>query len=91
MDPGIGFAEAVGTAPPHQRPARAVAEGVSVAAVVEGVDRQNELVALQGPKGIDKVLKVRNPAILDRLQIGDKVKTTFARALVLNITPNPMG
>jgi len=90
VDPGIGFVEAIGTAPPHQRPGRGVAEGVSVVAVVEGIDRENELVALQGPKGVDKVLKVRNPAILDRLQIGDKVKTTFARALVLNITPNPV-
>lgn len=90
VDPGIGFAEAIGTAPPHQRPARGVAEGVSVVAVVEGIDRENELVALEGPKGVDKVLKVRNPAILDRLQIGDKVKTTFARALVLNITANPV-
>ena len=90
VDPGIGFVEAIGTAPPHQRPGRGVAEGVSVVAVVEGIDRENELVALQGPKGVDKVLKVRNPAILDRLQIGDKVKTTFARALVLDITPNPV-
>jgi len=91
VDPGIGFAEVIGTAPPHQQPARAVAEGVSVVAVVEGIDRENELVALEGPKGVDKVLKVRNPAILDRLQIGDKVKTTFTRALVVNITPNPAG
>jgi hypothetical protein len=91
VDPGIGFADVVGTAPPHQQPARAVAEGVSVVAVVEGIDRENELVALEGPKGVDKVLKVRNPAILDRLQIGDKVKTTFTRALVVRITPNPAG
>jgi hypothetical protein len=91
VDPGIGFADVVGTAPPHLQPARAVAEGVSVVAVVEGIDRENELVALEGPKGVDKVLKVRNPAILDRLQIGDKVKTTFTRALVVRITPNPAG
>jgi hypothetical protein len=89
VDPGIGFAEAIGTAPPHQRPARAVAEGVSVVAVVEGIDRANELVALEGPKGVEKVLKVRNPEILARLQVGDKVKTTFARALILRIGPNP--
>jgi hypothetical protein len=89
VEPGIGFTEALGTAAPHERPARGVAEKVSVVAVVEGIDRTNDLVALEGPKGVEKVLKVRNPAILDQIQVGDKVKTTFARAWVLDITPSP--
>ena len=91
VDPGIGFAEAIGTAPPHTLPARGVAQGVFVVAVVKGIDKGNQLVELEGPKGVDKVFKVRNPAILDEIQVGDKVKTSFTRALVVDITPNPAG
>lgn len=89
VEPGIDFADAIGTAPPHERSARAVAEGLFVVAVVKGIDRENELVALQGPKGIEKVFKVRDPAILDKLQTGDKVKTSFTRAWVVDISPSP--
>jgi hypothetical protein len=89
VDPKVGFAEAIGTAPPHTLPARGVARGVFVVAEVKDIDRANQLVDLRGPKGVDKVFRVRNPAILDRIQVGDKVKTTFARAWVVDITPNP--
>jgi len=87
VDPGIGFVEAVGTAAPHQSPARVVAEGVSVVAFIEAIDKENEFVALRGPKGISKVFKARNPDKLDNLKVGNKVKTTFARAWVTSITP----
>lgn len=89
VDPGIGFVDAVGTAPPHERPASGVAQGIFVVATIEGIDLENGFVALEGPKGIDKVLKVRNPAVLANIQIGDRVKTTFTRALVLDISPSP--
>jgi hypothetical protein len=35
-------------------------------------------------------VKVNNPAILDRLQVGDKVRATFARALAVSVTPSPV-
>lgn len=90
VDPGIGFAAAVGTAPPHARPARAVATGVTVVAVIEAIDYENEIVSLRGPDGIAKTFKVRNLDGLDKLKVGNKVKTTFARAWAIGITPSPV-
>jgi Cu/Ag efflux protein CusF len=90
VDPGVGFAAAVGTAPPHERPARAVAKDVSVVAVIEAIDRENELVTLRGPQGMTKVVKARNPANLDKVKVGDKIKITFARALAVSVTPSPV-
>ncbi len=87
VDPGIGFAAALGTAAPHESPAGGVAKGVSVVAVIEAIDKENGLVGLRGPDGISKVFKVRNPEKLDDLKVGNKIKTTFARAWVTEITP----
>lgn len=91
VDPGVGFAAAVGTAPPHERPARSVSEGVSVVAVIEAIDKENELVTLRGAEGMTKVVKARNPANLDKVKVGDKVKITFARALAVRVTPSPVS
>jgi len=88
VDPGIGFVTAAGSAAPHQSPARVVAEGVSLVGVIEAIDKANELVAIRGSDGVSKVLKVRNPEKLNDLKVGNKVKTTFARAWVTKITPS---
>jgi len=87
VDPGIGFAAAVGASPPHARPARAVAEEVSLVTRIEAIDYENELLTLRGRDGTTKTVKVRNPENLDKLAVGNKVKTTFARAWVFGITP----
>jgi hypothetical protein len=67
-----------------------VAKKVSVIAVVEAVDKEDKLVTLRGPKGNTKTVEVSNPEILDKLRVGSKVKTTFARAFAVSITPSPV-
>lgn len=91
VDPGVGFATAIGTAPPHARPGRAVARTISVVATVEAIDKEDEVVSLRGPEGVVKTVKVRNPENLEMISVGDKVKTTFARALAIGVTPSPVG
>lgn len=90
VDPGIGFSAAVGTAPPHARPARVVAKQVSVVAVIEAIDKKNELVTLRGHVGMTNVVEYHNPANLDKVKVGTKVKITFARALAISVTPSPV-
>jgi hypothetical protein len=89
-EPGIDVAAAAARAEPGQRPAGAVAKKVSVIAVVEAVDKEDKLVTLRGPKGNTKTVEVGNPEILDKLRVGSKVKTTFARAFAVSITPSPV-
>jgi hypothetical protein len=89
-EPGIDVAAAPARAEPGQRPAGAVAKKVSVIAVVEAVDKEDKLVTLRGPKGNTKMVEVGNPEILDKLRVGSKVKTTFARAFAVSITPSPV-
>jgi hypothetical protein len=90
VEPGTGVATVKGTAERGQRPAGVAAKKVSVVAVIEAIDKQDELVTLRGPEGIVKTVKVSNPAILDRLKVGDKIKTTLVRALAVSVTPSPV-
>jgi hypothetical protein len=90
VEPGIGLATATGAAKPGQRPAAAQVQKVSVVAVVTAIDKENAFVTLQVPEGVVKTVRVDNPAILDRLTVGSKVKTTVARGLAVAITPSPI-
>jgi Cu/Ag efflux protein CusF len=90
VEPGVDVSVATANAAPGARPARATGIEKSITVVVEGVDRNNELVGLRMPDGARKVVKVSNPAILERVSTGDKVRIPFVRALATRVTPNPV-
>lgn len=90
VEPGVSVTVGAGTAPPGQRPAAAKGIVKSVTAVIEGIDRTNDLVSLRIPEGIYKVVKVSNPEILSRVSVGDKVRISFTRALAISVTPSPV-
>lgn len=90
VEPGIRVGTVTETAKPGQRPAGVTAEKVSVVAVIEAINVREELVTLRGSEGMVKTVKVNNPAILDRLKVGDKIKTTLVRGLAIDVTPSPV-
>ena len=89
-DPGVDVTLATGRAAPGERPAKSAGVEKSVTAIVEQIDRRNGLVALVLPDRLSKVLKVNNPAILDKVSVGDKVRTSFVRAWAIGVTPSPV-
>jgi Cu/Ag efflux protein CusF len=90
VEPGVGVAVAAAKAAPGARPAGAKGIETSVTAVIEAIDRENELVALRMPDGVHKIVKVSNPAILERVSAGDKVRISFVRAWAVSVTPSPV-
>lgn len=90
VEPGVNVTVAAATAPLGARPAAAKGIEKSVTAVIEAIDKENELVALRIPEGIYKIVKVRNPAILEKVSVGDKVQFSFVRAWALSVTPSPV-
>jgi len=90
VEPGVGVTVAAAKAAPGTRPAGAKGIETSVTAVIEAIDRGNELVALRMPDGVRKIVKVSNPAILERVSAGDKVRISFVRALAVSVTPSPV-
>ena len=86
---GAGAVTAAGTAEPGEKPAGAEITEMTVVAVIEAIDKENEQVTLKGPQGGTKTVKVRNPANLDKVAVGDKVRITYTRALAVNVTEQP--
>ncbi len=90
VEPGVGVTAVTGTAAPGARPAAMAGTEKSVVAVIEAIDKANELVALRMPDGAGKTVKVRNPENLDRVSVGDKVRISFTRAWAVSIRPSPV-
>lgn len=81
-------------AEPGQMPAGIVGRKVKVVASVEGIDTKNQLVTLRGPQHtVD--LKVKDPAVLKTIKIGDHVEATYVEAIAVKVekaapAPAPM-
>ena len=85
VEPGVEVTAAVARAVPGTRPAAAKGVETSVTAVIEEIDKENDLVALRMPDGIYKIVKVSNPANLDRVSAGDKVRITLTSAWAVSV------
>ena len=74
------------SAPPGEKPADAVIQETQVITVIAAIDKESELVTLKGPKGDTKTVKVRDPANLERVVVGDKVLITHTTAIAVVVT-----
>ncbi len=74
------------SAPPGEKPADAVIQETKVITEIAAIDKESELVTLKGPKGDTKTVKVRNPANLEKIVIGDKVLITHTTAVAVVVT-----
>ena len=83
---GAGEISAATRAEPGEKPAGAAISETTLIVVIEAIDKENETVTLKGREGNSKMVKVRNPANLDKVAVGDKVKITYTEALAVVVT-----
>lgn len=88
-EPGATAMSALETAEPGQKPAGAMATELSVVATIDAIDKDAETVTLKGPEGNTKTVKVRNPANLEKVAVGDQVMITLTRAVAVDVTEAP--
>jgi hypothetical protein len=86
---GAAAMSALETAEPGQKPAGAMATEVSVVATIDAINKEAETVTLTGPEGNTKTVKVRNPANLEKVAVGDQVMITLTRAVAVDVTEAP--
>lgn len=91
MAPGdaeVGVSEAAGESRAElgEKPAGAAISETTLVVIIEAINKENETVTLKGPEGNSKVVKVRNPANLDKVAIGDKVMITYTESLAIAVT-----
>lgn len=83
---GAGEISAATRAEPGEKPAGAAISETTVIVVIEAIDKENETVTLKGPEGNSKTVKVRNPANLEKVAVGDKVMITYTESLAVVVT-----
>jgi len=77
------------TAAPGQKPAGTMGSALAVVATIEAINKDRETVTLKGPDGNTKTVKVRNPANLEKVAVGDRVMITLSQAVAVDVTGAP--
>jgi len=79
----------VATAKPGEKPAGVVAREVTVTVTITAIDEKAPTVTFKGPKGNSRTVKVKDPAKLKDVKVGDKVDITYTQALALTVEKAP--
>jgi len=68
-----------------EKPGGMVGSQVTVTANVQAIDKKKQTVTLKGPEGKTKVVKVKNPANLKNVKVGDDVVITLTEAVAISV------
>ncbi len=82
---GTGERSAIVRAKPGEMPGGMAAREVSVTATVMAIDKQKGTITLKGPEGKVNVVKVQDPANLDKVKVGDDLMITYTEALAISV------
>jgi hypothetical protein len=82
---GATILEVAASAEPGARPAGVFVRQITAVLVIEGLDKKASTATLIGPAGNAHVVPVRNPAVLDRVAVGDTVVATYTESLALEV------
>lgn len=75
-------------AAPGSKPAGAMERTVTLTANVIKVDQKTQMVTLKGPNRTVE-LKVKDPALLQKVRVGDQVDATYTEAVAIQVTAAP--
>ncbi len=75
-------------AAPGSKPAGAMERTVTLTANVTKVDQKTQMVTLKGPNRTVE-LKVKDPAMLQKIKVGDQVDATYTEAVAIQVTAAP--
>jgi hypothetical protein len=86
--PEADAGEVLAKAPKGMEPGGTLVEETHVAAVIEAIDAAKRTLSLKGPEGNVIPLKVgKSVAGFDKLQVGDAINVSYAKAFAIAVTP----
>jgi Cu/Ag efflux protein CusF len=77
------------TAPAGAKPGVAEVNRITIDANVKKVDKTKNIVLLQGPEGRYAEVKVKDPAMMKNVKVGDQVHASFTEAMVVDVVASP--
>jgi hypothetical protein len=87
--PSLEGVEGAGRAKPGEKPAGVAARIIKMVAKVAKLDRANRTAVLTGPRGKSVTVDVRNPAVFDKVKVGDTVEIEFREAVAIDVHAAP--
>ena len=82
---GASASVAAGAAEPGAKPAGAVARQVTITVAITAIDPKAPSVTFKGPQGNTRTIKIKDPAKLQGVSVGDTVQLTYTEALAIKI------
>ncbi len=82
---GAGETSAIVRAKPGEMPGGMAVRQVSVTATITAIDKQKSNMTLKGPEGKLNVVKVQDPANLEKVKVGDELLITYTEALAISV------
>lgn len=82
---GASILEVVAKAEPGRRPAGEYVRQIRAVLTIAAIDKTAGTATLRGPAGNLRTIAARDPANLDRVQVGDSVVATYTEALRLEV------
>jgi hypothetical protein len=68
------------------KPGGGAVSQTTIVVEVEAIDKEMGTVTVKGPAGNSKTVKARDPANLDKVAVGDKIKVTYTESLAISVT-----
>ncbi|HET9326245.1 MAG TPA: hypothetical protein VFQ05_05685 [Candidatus Eisenbacteria bacterium] len=68
-------------------PAAGIGRAVRVVTTIDALDRANQSITVKGPEGNTVTARVEDPAVFERLSVGQTIVVKFAETLVLSVQP----
>lgn len=83
--PSVTERETLSNPRPGEEPGGAVEHAITITTTITAFDVANGTVTLAGSQGRSQTVKVRNPADLERIRVGDLVDITFTEVRAIAI------
>lgn len=77
----------VGRAKPGDKPGYVEEVETTVTATILALDKVKETATLKGPDGDVVVVKVQDPANLEKVKVGDTIVITYTEAMAISVRP----
>jgi len=85
--PGVSEQSTFTTEKPGEKPAGTLGHSLTLTTTITAIDLSHDMVTLSGPEGRSRTVKVRNPADLRKVQVGDQVDITYSEAVAIAVRP----
>lgn len=85
-EPG-SLTEAAAAAEPGAMPGGIEAQQIKVVVDVLRLDPEKSTAVVRGPEGNTVSVDIRNPAVFQKVKVGDRVEVTLTEALAIDVTP----